>query len=52
MAGLAGRITRLARSTQGRKLASRAQTYARSPEGKRKIESARGRFAKRGGKRP
>ena len=52
MAGLVGKITRLARSPKGRQLADRAQTYARSPEGKRKIESARGRFAKRGGTRP
>jgi len=52
MAGLIGKLTRLARSPKGRQLADRAQTYARSPEGKRKIEQVRGRFAKRGAKRP
>ena len=52
MAGLVGRITRLARSPQGRKLASRAKTYASSPEGKRKIEQVRGQLGKRGTKRP
>ncbi len=47
MAGLAGKIARLARSPQGRKLEDRAQSYAKSPEGKRKIEQARKRFAKK-----
>jgi hypothetical protein len=52
MAGLAGKIARLARSPQGRKLADRAQSYAKSPEGKRKIEQVRGRVPERGAKRP
>jgi hypothetical protein len=52
MAGLIGRISRLARSPQGRKLATKAQTYARSPEGRAKIQEARSRLAKRGGKHP
>ena len=44
---LVNRLTRLARSPQGRRLAARAQTYAKSPEGKRKIADLRRRFAKR-----
>ena len=47
MAGLMGRITRFARSPQGRRLAQKAQGYASSPEGKRKIAEARSRLAKR-----
>ena len=43
-----GRLTRLARSPQGRKLVARAQAYADSPEGKRKIQQTRERLAKRG----
>lgn len=52
MPGLAGSIARLARSSQGRKLASRAQRYAQSPEGKQKIQQVRSQLAKRGTKRP
>ena len=52
MPGLMSKITRFARSPQGRKLANRAQSYARSPEGKRKIADVRGRMGKRGTKRP
>jgi len=48
MAGLIGKITRLARSPQGRRLAQKAQRYASSPEGKRKIAEARSRLGKRG----
>jgi len=47
MSSLVGRLARLARSPQGRKLANRAQDYARSPEGKRKIQETRERMAKR-----
>ena len=43
-----GRFTRFARSPQGRKLMSRAQSYAQSPEGKRRIQETRDRLAKRG----
>ena len=42
-----GRLARLARSPQGRKLAARAQEYAKSPEGKRKIQQTREKMAKR-----
>jgi hypothetical protein len=47
MASLIGRISRFARSPQGRKLAAKAQNYAQSPEGRRKVEEARRRFAKK-----
>ena len=52
MAGLLSKVTRFARGPQGRKLANRAQTYAKSAEGKRKIEQVRGQLARRSGKRP
>lgn len=52
MAGLIGKIGRLARSPQGRKAMDRAQSYVKSPEGKRKIEQVRGQVSKRGGRRP
>jgi hypothetical protein len=41
------KIARLARSPQGRKLAHRAQSFASSPEGQRKIRQVRSRLAKR-----
>ena len=44
---LVGRIARFARSPQGRKLAAKAQNYAQSPEGKRKIQQTRDTIAKR-----
>jgi hypothetical protein len=34
-------IAKFARSRQGQRLAKQAMTYARSPEGKRKIDQAR-----------
>ena len=40
-------ITRLARSPQGRRMAQQAMTYAKSPEGKRKIADARRQLAAR-----
>jgi hypothetical protein len=40
-------ISRFARSRQGRQLAQRAMSYARSPEGKRKIADARRQLAAR-----
>jgi len=43
-----GRITRFARSPQGRRLAERAQSYTKSPEGRRKVERVRERLGKRG----
>jgi len=47
MSSLKSRITRLARSTKGRELTQRAQRYASSPEGKRKIEQVRLRAGRR-----
>jgi hypothetical protein len=40
-------ISKLARSPQGRRLAQQAMTYARSPEGKRRIAAAREELARR-----
>jgi hypothetical protein len=40
-------ISRLAASPRGRRLARQAMDYARSPEGKRKIEQARRQLAQR-----
>jgi hypothetical protein len=44
---LLNKITRFARSPQGRRLADRASAYARSPKGRRQIEQARARLMKR-----
>ena len=41
---------KFAQSRQGRKLADQAMTYAKSPQGRRKIEQARAQLAK--GKKP
>lgn len=41
-------IARLARSPHGRRMAQQAMSYARSPEGKRRIASAREQLARRG----
>jgi hypothetical protein len=40
-------ISRFARSRKGRQLAQQAMSYARSPEGKRKIADARRQLADR-----
>ena len=40
-------IARLARSPQGRRMAQQAMNYAKSPEGKRRIEDARRQLAAR-----
>ncbi len=40
-------IARLARSPQGRRMAQQAMTYARSPEGQRKIADVRKQLATR-----
>ena len=40
-------IARFARSRQGRRLAQQAMSYVKSPEGKRKISSAREQIAAR-----
>jgi hypothetical protein len=45
-------IAKFARSQQGRRLAQQAMTYARSPEGKRRIASAREQLAQRRRKPP
>ena len=47
MASLMNRITRLARSPQGKQMMDRAQRMARDPETRRKIMEARGRVGKR-----
>jgi hypothetical protein len=44
---LLSKISRFARSPQGRRLTNQAMAYARSPEGKRKIAQARQRLAGR-----
>jgi len=38
------RISRFARSSQGRRATDKAKRYASSPEGRRKIEQVRGRL--------
>jgi hypothetical protein len=45
---LLNKLTRFASSRQGRKLTNQAMTYARSPKGRRQIETARARLMKRG----
>jgi hypothetical protein len=44
---LLNKLSRFARSPQGRKLADRASAYARSPKGRRQIEQARARLTRR-----
>ena len=44
---LFSKISRFARSPQGRRMTQQAMNYARSPEGKRKIAQARERVAGR-----
>ena len=44
---LLNKLTRFARSRQGRQLADRASSYARSPKGRRQIEQARAQLTKR-----
>jgi hypothetical protein len=41
------KLTRLARSPQGRRMAQQAMNYARSPEGKRRIADVRRQLAAR-----
>ena len=45
------KISRFARSPQGRRMTQQAMNYARSPQGKRKIAQARERFARRPSRR-
>jgi hypothetical protein len=40
------RITRFARSPQGRQLMDRAKRYAKSPEGRRKLAETRARLGR------
>lgn len=47
MASLIDRLTRLAGSPQGQRLAQRAQELARDPNTRRKIEELRARLMKR-----
>lgn len=47
MASLIDRITRLARSPKGQRLAQRAQELARDPSTRRKIEGLRARLMKK-----
>ncbi|MBV9060408.1 MAG: hypothetical protein JO296_08275 [Pseudonocardiales bacterium] len=47
MASLIDRITRLARSQQGRRLAERAQQLAQDPKTRRKIEDLRARWMRK-----
>jgi hypothetical protein len=46
------KLTRFARSPQGRKMTKQAMDYAKSPEGKRKIAQVRKQLASRGKPRP
>ena len=47
MSSLIGRISRLARSDQGRKLSERASKYANSPKGRQRVEAVRRQLSKR-----
>jgi hypothetical protein len=47
MSPLMKTLLRLARPRQGRKLANQARAYAQSPQGRKQIEQARARLAKR-----
>ena len=49
MASLFGRISKFARSPQGRKLAGEAARLARDPATRRKVTDAAGRLRNRGG---
>jgi hypothetical protein len=49
---LLSKISRFARSPQGRRMTQQAMHYARSPEGKRKIAQAREQLARRRRPRP
>ena len=45
-------IARFARSPQGRRMTQQAMTYAKSPEGQRKIADARRQLTARRGPKP
>jgi hypothetical protein len=48
MPSLIDRVSRFARSPQGRNVMDRAQRLARDPKTKRRIEEARARLGRRG----
>jgi hypothetical protein len=48
MPSLIDRVTRFARSPQGRRLTDRAQRLARDPRTRRRIDEARARLSRRG----
>ncbi len=48
---LINRLSRFARSPQGRRAAAAAMAYAQSPKGRARIEQARRQLAARGTKR-
>jgi hypothetical protein len=50
MPSIIDRVTRLARSPQGRNAMNKAQRIARDPRTKRRITEARERLARRGGR--
>jgi len=47
MASLLGKVSRFARSPQGKQFMRKAQDYANRPETKRKIADARARLARK-----
>jgi hypothetical protein len=49
---LMSKLTRFARSPQGRKMTKQAMDYANSPQGKRRIAQVRKQLASRGRARP
>jgi hypothetical protein len=48
MAGLFDRVSRFARSPQGKRMMQKAQQLAKDPNTRRRIQEARGRLARRG----
>ncbi len=48
MGGLIGKVSRFARSPQGRRAMEQAMRYAKSEKGKRQIAATREKLAKRG----
>ena len=47
MASLMSRISKFARSPQGKKVAGQAKDFASKPENRRKVEQLRSRFARK-----
>ncbi len=48
MGGLIGKVSKFARSPQGRRAMEKAMRYAKSEKGKQQIATAREKLAKRG----